>query len=61
MDDQDIELHHMGLNTSGNAWDAISEEIVLEALDLILDRKNYPLMVMCNLGRHRTGTLITYF
>ncbi|KXS18342.1 protein-tyrosine phosphatase [Gonapodya prolifera JEL478] len=58
VDDQDIQMHHLGTTTSTNAWDPISEEVVLEALDIILDPKNYPVMVMCNLGRHRTGTVI---
>lgn len=58
IDDHEIQLHHLGMNTSSNAWDPISEEVVLEALELILDPKNYPLSVMCNLGRHRTGTVI---
>ncbi|ORX57253.1 putative tyrosine phosphatase family protein [Piromyces finnis] len=57
IDDQEIQLYHLG-STSTSAWDNISEEIVLEALDLILNPENYPLIVMCNLGRHRTGTVI---
>ena len=40
---------------SVNSWDPISEEVVLEALEIILNPHNYPLIVMCNLGRHRTG------
>jgi len=46
------------MNASTNAWDPISEEVVLEALELLLDTSSYPVMVMCNLGRHRTGTVI---
>lgn len=57
IDDQDISLHHLGVSSlSTNAWDPISEEIVLEAAELILNSNNYPLMIMCNLGRHRTGS-----
>ena len=58
IDDQDIALHHLGVSSlsSTNAWDPISEEIVLEAAELILNSNNYPLMIMCNLGRHRTGS-----
>lgn len=41
--------------SSVNAWDPITEEAVLQALDLILNPTNYPMMIMCNLGRHRTG------
>ena len=39
-------------------WDPISEETVLDALDLVLDPSNLPIIVMCNLGRHRTGTIV---
>ncbi|KAJ3192846.1 tyrosine-protein phosphatase required for protection against superoxide stress (By similarity) [Irineochytrium annulatum] len=58
VDDQDIKLYHLGGSASANAWDPISEEVVLEALELILDPKNFPLILMCNLGRHRTGTVV---
>lgn len=60
IDDQEITLHHLTSNntTSLNAWDPVSEEVVLEALEIILDPRNYPLVVMCNLGRHRTGILV---
>lgn len=55
IDDQEIQLHHLGVVSSVNAWDPITEEAVLQALDLILNPSNYPMMIMCNLGRHRTG------
>lgn len=55
IDDQEIQLHHLGVVSSINAWDPITEEAVLQALELILNPSNYPMMIMCNLGRHRTG------
>lgn len=58
VDDQDIHLYHLGVVSSMNAWDPITEEVVLEASELILTPKNYPMIVMCNLGRHRTGTIV---
>ncbi|KAI8825054.1 protein-tyrosine phosphatase [Fimicolochytrium jonesii] len=58
VEDQDLTLYHVGLSAGGNTWDPISEEVVLEALVHILDPGKYPLIVMCNLGRHRTGTVI---
>ncbi|KAJ3104669.1 tyrosine-protein phosphatase required for protection against superoxide stress (By similarity) [Phlyctochytrium bullatum] len=58
LDDQEVSLKHLGANASANAWDPISEDVVLEALDCILDPTNYPIMIMCNLGRHRTGTVV---
>jgi tyrosine-protein phosphatase OCA1 len=58
IDDQGIELHHLGHSLNSNQFDPISEEVVLEALELMTDQSNYPLMVMCNQGRHRTGTVV---
>lgn len=66
IDDQGIEFHHLGYLSTNSldgyahaAYDnPITEEIVLEALDLILNTTRYPLIVMCNVGRHRTGTII---
>ncbi|KAI8804723.1 protein-tyrosine phosphatase [Cladochytrium replicatum] len=58
VDDQEYKLFHLGINANANAWDPISEEVVLEALELILTPSNYPVLVTCNLGRHRTGTVI---
>lgn len=60
IDDQEIQLHHLGVVSSVNAWDPITEEAVLQALDLILNPTNYPMMIMCNLGRHRTGKKCSY-
>ncbi|CAG8437122.1 4211_t:CDS:2 [Diversispora eburnea] len=58
IDDQEIVLHHLGGISSVNALDPITEEVVLEALENILNPRNYPMIVMCNLGRHRTGTIV---
>jgi tyrosine-protein phosphatase OCA1 len=54
MDDQETRWHHLPIMST----ELISEEVVLEALGYILDPSNFPLMVMCNFGRHRTGTII---
>lgn len=53
-----ITLHHLGVLYTTNAWDPVTEEMVLQALNLLVDPSSYPVLVMCNLGRHRTGTVI---
>jgi len=58
VEDQEIELIPLGMDTNQNPWNPISEEIVISALKYILDPRNYPLYIMCGLGRHRTGTVI---
>lgn len=56
VDDQEINLEQLGAVVGVS--DPVSEEVVLEAFELILNPNNYPLMIMCNLGRHRTGTIV---
>jgi hypothetical protein len=53
-----ITVHHLGVLYSTNAWDPITEDIVLQALHLLVQPSTYPVLVMCNMGRHRTGTVI---
>ncbi|KDE09359.1 hypothetical protein MVLG_00673 [Microbotryum lychnidis-dioicae p1A1 Lamole] len=60
LDDQGIKLYHLGVENAVN-YDPITEEVVLQALDLVLNPANAPLMIMCNLGRHRTGTVVGIF
>ncbi|KAJ3011629.1 tyrosine-protein phosphatase required for protection against superoxide stress (By similarity) [Thoreauomyces humboldtii] len=56
IEDQETALHQFGQSTA--AGDPMSEDVVLDALAYILDPTRYPLIVMCNLGRHRTGTVV---
>lgn len=37
------------------------DETVNQVLKLILDPSNYPMLIHCNKGRHRTGTMIACF
>ena len=59
LEDQGINLIHLGDDVGRRSpWKPVSEETVLEGLHVLLDPSAYPLLVMCNLGRHRTGTMI---
>ena len=62
VEEQEIELICLGgnahLETRRKAWEPLSEETVLAALQIILDRSNYPLYITCHLGRDRTGTYL---
>lgn len=60
IEDQQVDLVHLGEDIGGqrNPWKPVSEETVLEGLRLLLEPARYPLLIMCNLGRHRTGTMI---
>jgi tyrosine-protein phosphatase OCA1 len=56
LDDQEIRLYHLGVENAVN-YDPITEEVVLQALDIVINPSSAPLIIMCNLGRHRTGTV----
>ena len=57
--EQQIELIQLGDDAGHRSpWKPVSEDVVVQGLHLLLDPQNYPLLVMCNLGRHRTGTMI---
>ncbi|BGO91581.1 hypothetical protein NBRC10512_008027 [Rhodotorula toruloides] len=56
--DRNITLHHLAADEFAASYDPLSEETVLQALDLILDPTNAPILVCCGQGRHRTGTVI---
>jgi len=61
LEDQRIDLVRLGEDVGSghrSPWKPVSEETVLEGLRLLLEPSRYPLLVMCNLGRHRTGTMI---
>jgi tyrosine-protein phosphatase OCA1 len=58
IEDQEIEFLHLGkegIYQSQNQWNPISEDMVIKALKIMLNRDKYPMIVMCNQGRHRTG------
>ncbi|KAJ1671954.1 tyrosine-protein phosphatase required for protection against superoxide stress (By similarity) [Spiromyces aspiralis] len=58
IDDQEIDFHHLGVMETVNASDPITEDTILEAFELVLNKKNHPMAIMCNIGRHRTGTAV---
>ncbi|KAK6197535.1 protein tyrosine/serine phosphatase [Scheffersomyces amazonensis] len=41
-----------------NPWDSLNESTIKKALEIILNKENYPLLTCCGMGRHRTGTVI---
>ncbi len=55
VEDQGIDFVHLGTQGRKTPWKPISEDVVIATLDMILDPENYPLHIMCHLGRHRTG------
>ena len=59
-DENDITIHHMGIQEGRDIWDPmLTEDCVVDALNVIVRVNEIgPLAIMCNLGRHRTGTVV---
>lgn len=60
IDENDINFfYNLGYDSIGsNSWDGLSEASIKQALEIICDKRNHPLLVCCGMGRHRTGTVI---
>lgn len=56
--EQNIELKQINGSENTILNQRVSEQLVIDALHSILNPNAYPILVMCNLGRHRTGTVI---
>lgn len=47
-----------GIPGNKEPFDNIPEDVIASALVAILDRRNHPILIHCNKGKHRTGCLI---
>ncbi|CAI9086860.1 OLC1v1020779C1 [Oldenlandia corymbosa var. corymbosa] len=53
-----ILLFQFGIEGSKEPFVNIPEESIREALEVVLDEKNRPLLIHCKRGKHRTGCLV---
>jgi tyrosine-protein phosphatase SIW14 len=51
-------INQLIFNMKGTKKEAISPSTMSAILEVMLDRRNYPLMLHCNHGKHRTGCVI---
>lgn len=60
IEDQEIDLVELSPEEEElpAPWKPISEDVVLIAMDYLLNVHTYPILIMCSHGRHRTGTVI---
>ncbi|RCK54875.1 putative tyrosine-protein phosphatase OCA1 [Candida viswanathii] len=56
----DFESNYNNVNRSNmvNPWDALNDTTIKKSLEVIVDKSNYPILICCGMGRHRTGTVI---
>ncbi|XVF27966.1 hypothetical protein REPUB_Repub14bG0154800 [Reevesia pubescens] len=53
-----IRLFQFGIDGCKEPFVNIPEETIREALKVVLDVKNHPLVIHCKRGKHRTGCLV---
>ncbi|KAF7145676.1 hypothetical protein RHSIM_Rhsim04G0049700 [Rhododendron simsii] len=53
-----IRLFQFGIEGCKEPFVNIPEDTIREALKVVLDVKNYPLLIHCNRGKHRTGCVV---
>lgn len=51
-------INHIIFNMKGTKKEAIPDATMKGILDVVLDSHNYPLMLHCNHGKHRTGCVV---
>jgi protein tyrosine/serine phosphatase len=57
--EQKINLIHLGIQQINvNSWRPVSDELIKEGLEVILNTANHPVLVMDTSGVHETGALI---
>lgn len=57
---QNIQLFQFGIEGKKEAcvYASIPNEIILEALKVLIDARNHPVLIHCKRGKHRTGCLV---
>ncbi|KAJ2156880.1 tyrosine-protein phosphatase siw14 [Coemansia sp. RSA 552] len=53
-----IRLFQLGVAGNKEPFADIPEDVMCEALKILLDKRNHPILIHCNKGKHRTGCLV---
>ncbi|XP_065004079.1 tyrosine-protein phosphatase DSP1-like [Musa acuminata AAA Group] len=53
-----IKLFQFGIDGCKEPFVDIPEETICEALEVVLDVRNHPLLIHCKRGKHRTGCIV---
>eukprot|EP00013_Stygamoeba_regulata_P006294 CAMPEP_0177630384 /NCGR_PEP_ID=MMETSP0447-20121125/1182_1 /TAXON_ID=0 /ORGANISM="Stygamoeba regulata, Strain BSH-02190019" /LENGTH=183 /DNA_ID=CAMNT_0019131787 /DNA_START=52 /DNA_END=603 /DNA_ORIENTATION=+ len=53
-----ITLFQFGVHGNKEPFVDIPQDTINEALKVLLDKRNFPILIHCNKGKHRTGCLV---
>lgn len=55
---ENIKLFQLGMSGNKEPFVKISHDLITEAIKIVLDPTNHPILIHCNRGKHRTGCLV---
>ncbi|ODV81230.1 uncharacterized protein CANTADRAFT_48288 [Suhomyces tanzawaensis NRRL Y-17324] len=55
---ENIKLFQLGMSGNKEPFVKISSELITEAIKVVIDPANHPILIHCNRGKHRTGCLV---
>ncbi|KAI9598861.1 tyrosine phosphatase family-domain-containing protein [Syncephalis fuscata] len=58
MEENGMTLFQFGVAGNKEPFVDIPENVICAALAVLLDRRNHPIVIHCNKGKHRTGCLV---
>ncbi|KAG7660445.1 SIW14 [[Candida] subhashii] len=53
-----IKLFQLGMSGNKEPFVKISSDLITEAVKIVLNPENHPILIHCNRGKHRTGCLV---
>ncbi|CAH2352885.1 inositol phosphatase Siw14p [[Candida] railenensis] len=58
LEEQGIKLFQLGMSGNKEPFVKISSELITDAIKIVIDPENQPILIHCNRGKHRTGCLV---
>jgi tyrosine-protein phosphatase SIW14 len=58
MEKASVRLYQFGVAGNKEPFVDIPEDVIADALAVLLDRRNHPILIHCNKGKHRIGCLV---
>lgn len=58
LEQENIQLFQLGMSGNKEPFVKISSDLITQAVKIVLNPKNHPILIHCNRGKHRTGCLV---
>lgn len=55
---ENIKLFQLGMSGNKEPFVKISSDLITDAMKIVLNPENHPILIHCNRGKHRTGCLV---